>query len=92
MQPLAKLYLKLESTSQQPCGIEDRAVDLPAPADISEFTEDTRRRNLNFLERISAPTELFQRNAMLRNTLISVRVQQLAEKASACVPEHTSCQ
>lgn len=44
IKPLAKLYLTLESIAKQPCGIEDRTLELPAPADIAEFTEDTRRR------------------------------------------------
>jgi len=44
MNPLAKLYIKLETVSKQPCGIEEKTIDLPAPADLAEFTEDTRRR------------------------------------------------
>lgn len=45
MLPLAKLYLKLDSVIPKHCHEEvDDTVDLPPKVDVTENTEDTRRR------------------------------------------------
>lgn len=45
MKPLAKLYLKLDYVTPKQCHEDvDGTVDLPPVVDLTENTEDTRRR------------------------------------------------